>query len=135
MVDAIEFLRAQGNSIVGELAQVNRSLKRHPQEHHIRGASRVQEWAVGSHIRNVVSIVYMLLDDPAEPCVCFLRRCGRQRHWPDRSDQELRELAETCFLRVPDSELAQLADVREPSDAKSMKTALRLCHELSLIHI
>ena len=102
MVDTIEILKAQRHSIVGELMEVRRGLKRRPQENPTRGNARVQEWAVSSHIRNVISIVHMLLDDPAEPCVHFLRRCGRQRHWPDRSDKELREMAEACFPRVPD---------------------------------
>ena len=61
----------------------------------------------------------------ANPAITWLANCGRQRHWPERSEAQLAEMVEDIFLGVEDfDELAALTDKTDPADPVAMRRAL-----------
>ena len=77
-------------------------------------------------------IIYALAGYVAEPAVCFLKSSGRQRHWPDESEQELEVIVENAFLAMDVDELARLTDREDPSEPAAMLKTASLVEEWRL---
>ena len=77
-------------------------------------------------------IIYALAGYVAEPAANFLKNSGRQRHCPDKSEEELERMVEDAFLQVCVEELARLTDFADPSDAAAMKKAASVVEQRRL---
>ena len=89
-------------------------------------------WKLSGFLLHASLIIYALAGYVAEPAVCFLKSSGRQRHWPDKSKEELELMVENAFLEVDVDELARLTDRGDPSEPAAMMKAVSLVEEWRL---
>ena len=68
-------------------------------------------------------------DGVPDPAVVFLRQRGRQRHWPDKTDEELSALVDDSFLGADPLEVVRLADQEHTSDRAALDAAVNFVHE------
>ena len=67
----------------------------------------------------------VLADGVVEPpLIEFFRSQGRQRHWRDKTDDELSEIIERAFLDTDVCVIAPLSDPEAPPNIGAMRTAL-----------
>jgi hypothetical protein len=115
-----ELLRARR----AELAEARRleSIERERE----RRASLAQRrhWQLSGAVLKVALIIYQLARANTEPVVVYLRAQARKRHWPEREDADIAELAVWAFLRADDGVYIDLTDIDAPSDPAAMRTAL-----------
>ena len=126
-------LRSRKDALANELRQVRSQCGSERKR-----ARRVQQaaaraWKLSTELLHPTLIMYFLCDCVATPAVAFLRRSGRQRHWPPRDDQMLRRLVEDAFIEVDMDSLVQLTDVDDPLDSVAMNVALRYIQEWKIV--
>lgn len=99
-----------------------------------RKAARAIEkrWALTERMRNTVLIIYVLTTYSAEPAGVFLKKCGAERHWPRKSDEELAAIVEDLFLTVDEHDLAALTDTDHPSDRAALMEAMNYVEQWRL---
>ena len=68
--------------------------------------------------------IYQLSRASTGPVVFHLRAQARRRHWQEREDAKIAELAAWAFLRAYDGVYIDLADIDAPSDPAAMRRAL-----------
>jgi hypothetical protein len=82
-------------------------------------------WQLGPSLTNEAVLTYALAGCSAEPAVRFLVATGRQRHWPERAEDDLRTLVEDLYLQIDLEDLVSLMDTESPLDAAAMRAAQR----------
>lgn len=117
-----------------ELAAVRRELKR--ERAGARAAARV--WALPDAVRRSVLVMFDQAHGDAEPAVTYLKVVARERHWPEKSDVELRGVVEEIFLDATSStdaleSYASLVDTAASSDPDAMRVALRYTEEWRVV--
>ena len=60
--------------------------------------SSERAWQLSNQVTSVALIIYILTNFAVRPAAVYLKNCGRSRHWVTKSDGELDELVEACFL-------------------------------------
>ena len=75
-----------------------------------REKSASRQWVLVGFLRTVVLMLMVRTGGVVDPAIAFMRRKGRQSHWPNRTDAELRRLAEDEFMAADLEELAALSD-------------------------
>ena len=124
-----EDMRQRSRALSAALAQTNRELKA-AQRQQERGRSRqARFWNLPADVLRTVLIAYFLAGCVADPAVKYLCNCGRRRHWPDKTEEELKRMVEEAFLRVDLAELASLTDEHTPADEGAMTAALKMVSE------
>lgn len=117
-----------------ELAVVRRELKR--ERAGARAAARV--WALPDAVRRSVLVMFDQAHGDAGPAVTYLKIVARERHWPEKSDVELRGVVEDVFLGATNStdaleSYAALVDTTASSDPDAMRVALRYTEEWRVV--
>ena len=117
-----------------ELAAVRRELKRE------RAAARAaaREWVLPVAARRSILVMFDQAQGDVEPAVTYLHIVARERHWPTKSDEELRGVVEEIFLDATSSadaleSYASLVDTAAPSDPDAMRVALRYTEEWRVV--
>jgi hypothetical protein len=85
-----------------------------------RATTRAKAWALSIQMQHVTLIAFVLSEYNVQPCVHYLRACGRERHWPAPSDDELATLVEHIFLHAELDHIAALSDTIDPSDIDAL---------------
>ena len=124
-----EQMRQRSRELSAALAQTSRELRAAEREQARERSRQARFWQLSGQLLHTVLIVYFLAGCSADPAVTYLRSCGRQRHWPNKSDDELKNMVEDAFLRVDADELAALTDEDDPGDADAMTAALKVVAE------
>ncbi len=63
----------------------------------------------------------------------YLRRCGQERHWPERSDDDLEAFVLDRFLEADPAHVVALTLVEHPADPPSMIEACRRVEEWRMV--
>ena len=126
---SLEELGGRKRKLDEELAKARREAKRVKLQ--VKDTKKRAEafWKLSGFLLHASLIIYALAGYVAEPAVNFLRSSGRQRHWPDKSDEELEVMVENAFMQVDVEELARLADREDPSEPAAMKKAVSLVEQ------
>ena len=103
-----------------------------------RNAERVaaDAWALTEHMRRVVLAAFVLAEYMPEPAVKYLVARGRERHWPERSEEDLSTFVENIFLASMEGnaeEAIALADLSEPTDQAALRDAVKYVHEWRVV--
>ena len=77
--------------------------------------------------------IYALADYTAEPAVRFLMDAAKRRKWPPKAEEDLSRLVEEHFLKTDPEALAAWSDVNAPSDAATVKVALKYVEQWRLV--
>lgn len=107
-----------------EEARLRTEYKRARRREVDRRAAAAREWSLTESLLHTVLIMYVLADNAVEPSIVFLRQRARQRHWPERSDEDIGSLVEDAFLAADVDALASLSDLDNPSDSAALAAAL-----------
>ena len=116
-----------------ELAELGRAAKRSRRSARAAAAALDRTWKLTGSERRVALGLYMMADAVAEPVVLYLKQIGRQRHWPDRADDDVERLIVNEYLRADMCELLALTDEAHPLDAGALAQALRRLAEWSVV--
>ena len=119
MSTSIVELQAKRRRIGEELGALRRDLSRAN-----RAASAAQrQWVLTEELRRIVLLMYVLSGYRVDAAVNFLSATGRQRHWPERREDELSKLVEQCFLDTSEGFIAHLCDEVSPLDEQAFRAA------------
>ena len=131
--DMVDTLLAERSRLCTSLREVGR-LAREARQRQRRDKRRADTiWKLTPGQVHVLLIVYVLAGYKVEPAVLFLAMAGRKKHWPERSDEELKATLEDEFLQVDENYLASLADMSGPLDHVRMRKAISFLHELGVV--
>lgn len=89
-------------------------------------------WRLTAAMWRVVVKCFCLADGVADPAIGYLRHQGRMRHWPEKSDEELRTIVLDATLGATRDELIALCDMGSASDEQANSIAVRLVEEWRL---
>lgn len=117
-------LLGQKRALDDALSENRAELKRITRGRRDTARAAARAWQLSESMRRTALIAYALADYRVEPAVRFLIASGRQRHWPDKTEEELATLVEGHFLDVDETELAAITDMEDPADGQAMKAAL-----------
>ena len=120
--DALEYAKRAVCKSLDEVRAEVRRLQR-------RATTRAKAWALSIQMQHVTLIAFVLSEYNVQPCVHYLRACGRERHWPAPSDDELATLVEHIFLHAELDHIAALSDTIDPSDIDALNIAVKYVHE------
>ena len=123
MATRLEELRARQLDLATALRETNQALGSARRRDQRVSGRKERAWRLVGKLRHEVLLIYWLAGDSSEAAEKHLAAAGRQRHWPNLPEGELRELIEDCFLQADLDELAALADETEPSDAAALRVA------------
>jgi len=123
-------LKKRKRELNAALAETNRELR--VTRRRVKNEQRKEEthWQLSTFLVHTLLIIGQLADTPA--AVKYLINFGRQRHWPEKSEEELSQTIVDLFLEVDAEELASLSDKEDPQDADAMKEALPYIEEWHL---
>lgn len=129
---AMDALLARKRELSAALTDNTRERKRARAQS--RGAARAaaRAWILPDQMRHSVLIAYTQADYEFAPATKLLAACGRQMHWPAKSEEDLVRLVEDLFLEVDEVQLAALTDLGDPSDAGAVHDAMRYVQEWRL---
>ena len=127
-----EEMRQRSRELSAALTQTNREFKAAQRQQERDRSRQARFWQLPVEVLRPVLIAYFLAGCVADPAVKYLGGCGRRRHWPDKSEEELKRIIEDAFLRVDAAELAALTDECNPADEGAMKAALKMVSEWRL---
>ena len=99
---SLDELRAERQSARGRIAVVSGKLARANRNAAARQASAARQWVLTGFLRTVVLVVMVRTGGVVDPAVAFMRRRGKQRHWPERTDEEYRSAGGGCGGRLLD---------------------------------
>ena len=116
--------RLQGQ-LDARLSALRGDIKRAQAKARAKAKAQARVWDLGVALARVAVLIYWLADGVPDPAVVYLRQRGRQHHWPEKSDEELEDLLEQVFDRMPDAEILALADAESPLDEAALKAASR----------
>lgn len=105
------------------LAGVRRELRRASAKAVAAAKAAARAWVLTPHMAKSSLLMYALADCSPAPAVKYLASCGRQRHWPGKAEDELRQLVEDLYLQVDVEDLVSMMDAVAPSDPDAMRTA------------
>ena len=92
-------------------------------------AATARAWVLPEAVRRPVVIMCHLADSNAEAAVNYLGACGRQRHWPQKTVDELSELAHDVYNSTELDEINALSDGAAPLDPQAYAVAAKRVHE------
>ena len=118
--------RAREKAVLAEMRREQRSA-RQKQARTARAVAR--QWELSTHAKRVVLIAYGLAPYDAEPSVMYLAALGRQKGWPQKSDEALTRLVQDLFLAADVHELAALVEFTAPTDLPAMRQAVGFVEE------
>ena len=113
--------------------EVKRALKKARQDEKNKARGEARAWTLSSFLLHASLIIYSLSGYTAGPAAKFLLNNGRQRHWPEKREEELEAMVEGLFLEFDLQALTALADVNEPSDPEAMRAALAYVEQWQLV--
>jgi hypothetical protein len=116
-----------------ELAEARRACKKARRAERDAETAISRQWVLTQHMGRTTLTIYVLADYVVEPAVEYLRRCGRERHWPDRVKEDLEALVLDHFMQTDAAEVAELTVVEHPVDAASMREAHQCVAEWRLV--
>ena len=92
----------------------------------LQRAERAQasQWVLSGHALRVALIAYGLAEYREEASIKYLAAFGRQRGWPQKTEEQLARMVEDAFLAVQADDFAAMTDDREPSDHAAMVEAI-----------
>ena len=122
-------LQEQKRKLDAEVSKLGGERKRVKSNATARQASANRQWVIDGFLRSVVLITLLRSDTVFDPAIVFLRQKGRQRHWPERTDEELTALFGDVFVAASVEELVSLDATYDPTDWNAQKTAVRLVEE------
>ena len=117
-----EQLKQQRREVTAALAETKRLLRDAKRQQKSRQQSEARAWNLVPLLAHTLLIIYSLADSAT--AVQYLTNFGRKRHWPEKSDEEIRLTVENLFLEVDLELLTSLTDMENPQDAEAMKLAL-----------
>ena len=117
-----EQLRAQRAALADQNRQLSRRERRENQ-------AQQRQWRLREDVRRVVLIVLVLAHGASAPLVPYLQGVGRRSHWPEKSEDEIDELALDLFLDADVDWVTELSDEGAPADPVAMRTALCIVSE------
>ena len=124
-VGLVAELRQRKRLLAAERSALCLAAKRRRGQERATKASEDRQWHLADFLLHVTLILFVLADCKVEPPVLeLLKRQGRQRHWADRSDDELTLVVEDAFRDADLGYVASLSDVEEPSDPRAMLVAV-----------
>jgi hypothetical protein len=129
----VDRLQKRKLELTQELAETAREARKARQQKKDKKKSEANAWNLSDLLVHAALIIYSLCGYMPEPCVVFLRACGRRRHWPEKSEDELQAIVENAFLAFNFDELASLVDVDHPADVSAMKAALPYVEQWRLV--
>ena len=115
------------------LADIRGEVKAERQRQKDMQRRQANAWKLTAVLEHTVLIIYGLTGYAAEPAVNFLAACGRRRHWPEKSEEELETIVVDLFLKVDAVELAGLTDTEGPADPAAMVAALPVVEQWRLV--
>ena len=128
-----EDLRKQKQELDAAVAETRQALQQQRQRE--RDVRRAQDnvWAMTDTITRPMLTIYALADYTAEPAVRFLMDAAKRRKWPPKAEEDLSRLVEEHFLKTDPEALAAWSDVNAPSDAATVKVALKYVEQWRLV--
>ena len=89
-----------------------------------RKLAQPQPWCLAGFLLHTVLILYYLGPYSPRLPLPYLHFTGKEKHWPEITDEELRALIETAFLDAPAQLFLELCDPLNPSDEQAYQAAL-----------
>ena len=86
-------------------------------------------WGLDERTRRVVVTAAMLAFPSTEPAEKFLAAKGRERKWPELTEEDLKKKVNDTFLAASAEEAGALACEGDPLDAHALRTATKHVHE------
>ena len=117
---SLEELRRRRQRVREDLADAGRQAKLAKS----RAASAERVWKLVGAVLKTVLIIHKLAGGAVDPSVVFLTRKGRERGWPDRTDEELANLVHAAYAAADMGEVAALADMDNSTDAPALSMAV-----------
>lgn len=91
-----------------------------------------RQWVLHEYMIRTVLIIYALCDGAATPAAKYLASVAVQQKWPQKNDEELRELVLSSFENAGVEELFELTDEARPTCIYCMRNAQVYCLEWRL---
>ena len=85
----IEDLRKRLRESEEQAAHLDAEYKRARRREADKRKAAARAWNLSGSLLNTVLIMYALANNVVDPAVVFLKVKARQRHWPERSDEEI----------------------------------------------
>ena len=96
-------------------------------------ASVRRQWVLTAPMERTTIAIYTLARYSAEPCIVYLERCARERHWPSRGREDLQMYVEDLFMGTDSAIVAAMTDHDDPLDEASLTLAWKYVHEWSVV--
>lgn len=125
----LEILEQQRLSLDRELSDIARARKRAKGTARASAATKAREWLLSDTQQRTVLIIYTLSGCEVDPAARYLAARGRERHWPEKTAEELHGIVEGLFSSCGVDRLAALTDTTAPSDPVSMRAAIDVVQE------
>ena len=88
------------------------------------GGAHALQWVLSGHALRVALIAYGLAEYRAEASAKYLAAFGRQRGWPQKTEEQLARMVEDAFLAVQADVFAAMTDDRAPTDHAAIVEAI-----------
>jgi hypothetical protein len=131
--DRVSELQQQKRELDAALAEGRRQEKRARLHERDAQRSAARSWQLGPFLAHTALIIYSLAGYTAAPAGKFILNAGRQRQWPDKTEEDLEKMVEDLFLDISLEELDALTDQGSPADERAMKKALAVVEEWKLV--
>ena len=95
-------------------------------------ARRERQWVLDKDLFEAVMLMCWQSGGEVGPAVKYLEGVAKQRHWPERGEQEIEAFVDDCFLRADPQRLLDLADSSNPTYAAARQLAARCVRDWSL---
>ena len=123
---SLDELYGQRRKMRADLSALSVRVSRTKANAKAREKSASRQWVLVDFLRTVVLMLMVRTGGVVDPAVAFMRRKGRQSHWPDRTDAELRRLAEDEFLAADLDELTALDNAEAEAAAAKLEVEWRV---------
>ena len=130
---SLEDLAEQRRILDAALAENKHERKKLMQQQKDKAKREKAMWKISEFLWHTVLIIYVLSDYTLEPARRYLHNSSRQRHWPEKTEEELTMMIEDKYLQVDLDDLAALTQVDEPADARAMRAAIAFLEQWKLV--